>query len=84
MIGPRPTRDPRVEAGAFVGWNLVAYAPDVHGFDVTIGVRNLIGRRERVPAPEDYDRTDELGDPVIVPLLPGEGRELHARIGRRF
>jgi iron complex outermembrane receptor protein len=84
VIGPRPTRDPMVEERAFVGWNLVAYAPDVHGFDLTIGVRNLIGRRERVPAPEDYDRTDELGDPVIVPVLPGEGRELHARIGRRF
>jgi len=83
-IGPRPTRDPMTRAGGFVGWNVVAYLPDVRGFDVTVGVRNLIGRREPIPAPEDYDRTDDAGNPVLVPVLPGEGRELHARIGRRF
>ena len=79
VIGPRPTRDDMVDAKAFVGWNLVAYLPDVRGFDVTVGVRNLIGRREQLPAPEDYDR-----DSMIVPVLPGEGRELHARVGYRW
>jgi outer membrane receptor for ferrienterochelin and colicins len=84
MIGERPTRDPAVDAEPFFGWNLTAYAPNVRGFDVTIGARNLIGRRERVPGQEDFDRSDDLGNPIIVPVLPGEGRELHARIGYRF
>jgi outer membrane receptor protein involved in Fe transport len=79
LVGPRPTRDPAVEADAFVGWNAAVYLPDLRGLDITVGVRNLIGRRERVPAQEDYDRED-----VIVPVLPGEGRELHARVGYRF
>ena len=79
VIGPRPTRDDAVRARAFVGWNLTAHAPDLGGFDVTIGVRNLLGRREQLPAPEDYDR-----DSMIVPVLPGEGREIHARVGYRW
>lgn len=79
VIGPRPTRDEMVDADPFFGWNLTAYAPDLRGFDVTLGVRNLIGRREQLPAPEDYDR-----DSMIVPVLPGEGREFHARVGYRW
>ena len=79
VIGPRPTRDPMVETATYVGLSLVAYAPDVAGLDVTIGVRNLLGTREEVPAPEDYDRA---AGPVTV--LPGEGREVYARLGYRY
>jgi outer membrane receptor for ferrienterochelin and colicins len=79
LIGPRPTRDDSVSAATFVGWNVAVYVPDWHGFDLTVGVRNLLGRREELPAQEDYDRDDAL-----VPLLPGEGREFDARLGRRF
>ncbi len=82
VIGPRPTRDdtgmtPDIET--YVGVSLAAYAPDINGFDVTLGVRNLIGKREQVPAPEDFDR--ESGS---VFTLPGEGREVYARVGYRY
>jgi outer membrane receptor for ferrienterochelin and colicins len=79
VIGPRPTRDPTVDTAAYVGVSVVAYAPDVKGLDVTLGVRNLLGTREEVPAPEDYDRG---GEPIAV--LPGEGREVYARLGYRY
>lgn len=80
LIGPRPTRDAGGDDTAtHVGLSLVAYAPDVHGLDVTVGVRNLLGRREQVPAPEDFDRTD-----ASVHVLPGEGREVYARLGYRY
>ena len=79
VIGPRPTRDPMVETATYAGVSLVAYAPDVRGLDVTLGVRNLLGSREEVPAPEDYDRG---GVPIVV--LPGEGREVYARLGYRY
>ncbi|MCB9574627.1 MAG: TonB-dependent receptor [Kofleriaceae bacterium] len=84
VIGPRTTRVDGVDAGTFVAWNAVAYAPDLGGFDLTIGVRNLIGRHEQVPAQEDYDRTDGAGAPVVIPVVPGEGRELYARLGYHF
>ena len=77
-IGARSTRVDGVRADAFVAWNLVAYLPSVAGFDVTVGVRNLLGQREAVPAPEDYDRT------TAIATLPGEGRELYARLGYRY
>ncbi|MBK9035678.1 MAG: TonB-dependent receptor [Myxococcales bacterium] len=77
-IGARSTRTDGVTAAAFVMWNLVLYAPDLHGVDATVGVRNLLGTREEVPAPEDYDRDD------VVPVLPGEGREFYARLGYRY
>ncbi|MNC94611.1 hypothetical protein D3C83_115050 [compost metagenome] len=67
------------EAAAFLGLSLAAYVPDVKGFDVTVGVRNLLGTREDVPAPEDFDR-----DSTSVFILPGEGREVYARLGYRY
>jgi outer membrane receptor protein involved in Fe transport len=80
VIGPRPTRDDTgmIEAKAFVGVSMAAYAPDINGFDFTLGVRNLIGTREEVPSPEDFDR----GSGVFI--LPGEGREVYARLGYRY
>jgi outer membrane receptor for ferrienterochelin and colicins len=84
LVSARATRDPAVRAPPFVGWNLALYAPDLRGVDLTVGVRNLLGRRERVPAQDDYDRTGDLDETIIVPVLPGEGRELHVRIGYRF
>jgi iron complex outermembrane receptor protein len=73
-------------AKAWVGWNLCAYVPDYRGFDLTVGVRNLIGTRDRVPAQEDYDRTDGLTGDGSVPItsIPGEARELYARLGYRY
>lgn len=81
FIGPRPTRDDTgmTEAAAFLGLSLAAYAPDLNGFDLTVGVRNLLGTREEVPAPEDFDR--ESGS---VFILPGEGREVYARLGYHY
>ena len=77
-IGARSTRVDGERADAFVAWNLAAYLPSVAGFDVTVGVRNLLGQREAVPAPEDYDRG------AAIATLPGEGRELYARLGYRY
>lgn len=82
FVGARATRDPMIEASPFVGWNLTLHAPDVAGVDVTLGARNLLGIREQVVAPEEYDRTD-IGD-VLVSTVPGEGRELYVRIGIGF
>ncbi|MBZ0231405.1 MAG: TonB-dependent receptor [Deltaproteobacteria bacterium] len=81
FIGPRPTRDDTgmTEADAHLALSLAAYAPDVRGFDLTVGVRNLLGAREDVPAPEDFDR-----DGGGVFILPGEGREVYARLGYRY
>jgi outer membrane receptor protein involved in Fe transport len=78
-IGERTTRVEGELAPAHVTWNLTLYAPSLGGFDATVGVRNLLGTREQVPAPEDYDRPSEL-----VPTLPGDGRELYARLGYRY
>jgi iron complex outermembrane receptor protein len=82
LVGPRATRDPAVEAERYVGWNATVYVPDLRGFDLTIGARNLIGRREQVPGQEDYDRTTPA--PATLAILPGEGREIYARLGYRF
>lgn len=78
VIGPRHTRDPMLDADAWVGWNLAVVVPSFRGFDVTVGVRNLIGVREQIPAQNDYDR---MSGAVPVYLLPGEGREIYARVG---
>jgi outer membrane receptor protein involved in Fe transport len=79
VIGPRPTRDPMVETATYAGVSIVGYAPDVGGLDLTVGVRNLLGTREEVPAPEDFDR-----EASAISVLPGEGREVYARLGYRY
>ena len=83
VVGPRRTRDPAVKARTFVGWNAAIYVPDLRGFDLTIGARNMLGKREQVPAQEDYDRT--MPPPgTVVPIPPGEGTEVYARVGYRY
>ena len=62
--------------------NLAVYAPDLRGVEVALQVRNLLGVREEVPTQEDYDRTDP--DELLVPVLPGQGRELHASMAIRY
>ncbi len=86
-IGARPTRrDARGEVSPasppWLGWNLTVYAPSIAGFDLTAGVRNVLGTREQVPAPGDYDRTTP--DRIVVPRVPGEGRELYVKIGYAY
>jgi outer membrane receptor protein involved in Fe transport len=86
LLSRRKTRDPGRSADPWLGWNLAAYVPDLRGLDLTVGVRNLIGTREQIPAQEDYDRTDGLSGDGSVPIytIPGEGRELYARVGYRY
>ena len=84
-IGPRATR-PETESSntpSWLGVNLTVYAPDVHGFDITAGVRNLLGTRDMMPAPADYDRVASPTDQVIA-KIPGEGRELFLKVGHAF
>ncbi len=67
---------------AWLGWNLTIYVPNVRGFDVTVGARNLLGRRDLLPAPGDYDRSED--EKRIVPRVPGEGREVFAQVGYAY
>ncbi|HUJ59882.1 MAG TPA: TonB-dependent receptor [Kofleriaceae bacterium] len=87
-IGPRAPRpdadgNPLPNAPAWLGWNATIYAPDVRGFDVTLGVRNILGTRDMVPTPPDYDRTN-ITPNVVVPFVPGEGREVYVKVGYRY
>jgi hypothetical protein len=92
-IGARPTRpfvDPDTqvrtvspESPAWWGWNATIYAPNVvAGFDFTAGVRNILGTRDLMPAPGDYDRSVPAA--LIVPRVPGEGREFYAKLGYSY
>ena len=91
FIGRRATR-PDVDTGAaspaspaWLGWNLAVYAPNVHGFDVTVGVRNLIGTRDLVVAPGDYDRLGaDMMSHTTVTQVPGEGREVYVKVGASY
>ena len=87
VIGERPTRadengDPSVRSPAWFGWNWTIYVPNLRGFDLTAGVRNLIGTRDQIPAPGDYDRSQP--DVLTVPRVPGEGRELYVKLGYSY
>ena len=77
----RITQDRMTEIDPYVGLNVVAYAPDVRGFDITVGARNLLGR-EDVPAQVDYNRLDPADIDVL--RVPGPGREIFTRVGYRF
>jgi outer membrane receptor for ferrienterochelin and colicins len=93
MLGERATRSADPEAGAppapaspaspaWVGWNATLYAPNIAGFDVTAGVRNILGTRDLVPAPGDYDRTSPIS--ILVPRVPAEGREVYVKVGYAY
>ncbi len=82
-VGRRKTRQRMLKARAFLDWNATVYVPDFWGgVDLTIGARNIFGRREEVPAQEDFDRTDPAE--LRLPTMPGEGREFFARLGYRY
>ena len=87
LIGVRPTRaavdgSDSPDSPTWFGVNLVLYAPNIRGFDATLGVRNLIGKRDQLPAPGDYDRSNPAD--VVIPRIPGEGRELYLRVGYAY
>ncbi|MCE9580398.1 MAG: TonB-dependent receptor [Deltaproteobacteria bacterium] len=83
LMGSSMTRE-GAQTGAWAGWNAAIYVPDLRGLDLTIGARNLLGTRQPVVAPEDYDRPQADGTVKVVPIVPGEGRELYARVGYTF
>lgn len=92
-VGQRATRPDSDASGkliespaspAWLGWNWAVYLPDLHGYDLTLGVRNLLGTRDHVVAPGDYDRLDAMGNLTLVPYVPGEGREVYAKVGYRY
>jgi outer membrane receptor protein involved in Fe transport len=80
FVSSRGTQDPDENVPAYIGASVVAYAPSVYGFDITVGARNLLGREE-VPAQSDYNRTNPR---VEVLRVPGPGRELFMRMGYKF
>lgn len=79
-ISARGTQVPNETVPAYVGLNVIAYAPNVRGFDVTLGGRNLIGR-ETLPAQSDYNRSNPR---VEVLSIPGAGREVFMRVGFKY
>jgi outer membrane receptor protein involved in Fe transport len=79
VVGPRESPIEGERTRTWIGWHLAAYVPAWHGVDATLGVRNLIGTRQPVPAPEDFDRGD-----TMLGTVPGEGRELYARLGVHY
>ena len=84
-VGERPTRDPMQDAPTWLGVNATIYAPNVLGFDITAGVRNLIGTRAAVVAPGDYDRYDAATvTTTTIATIPGEGRELYVKVGYSY
>lgn len=68
-------------SSAWAGLNATIYVPDVKGFDVTAGVRNILGKRDEIPAPGDYDRFPDPSTTIVVPKIPGEGREFFIKVG---
>jgi len=87
VLGERPTRPdenglPSPASPAWVGWNATLYAPNIAGFDITAGIRNILGTRDLVPAPGDYDRTVPMM--TVVSRVPAEGREIYVKIGYSY
>jgi outer membrane receptor protein involved in Fe transport len=80
FVSSRGTQNPDENVPAHIGASVVAYAPNVYGFDITLGARNLFGREE-VPAQSDYNRTNPR---VEVLRVPGPGREVFMRMGYKF
>jgi len=69
---------------AWTGINLTVYVPNLRGFDLTAGVRNLIGTRDLQPAVGDYDRFPDPATTILVPRLPAEGREVYVKVGYTY
>ncbi len=69
------------DSAAWAGLNATIYVPDLKGFDLTAGVRNILGKRDEIPAPGDYDRFPEMMPAVTVAKIPGEGREVFVKVG---
>ena len=89
LIGRRLTRDAAdgsasPAAPAWLGLNAAVYVPDLHKVDLTAGVRNILGTRDLLPAPGDYDRFGDPSMPIVVPRIPGEGREVYVKIGYSY
>jgi outer membrane receptor protein involved in Fe transport len=80
----RPQLDgtPSLLSPAWLGLNAVIYVPDLRGFDFTAGVRNILGTRDLMPAPADYDRNVPVA--TTVPRIPGEGREIFFKMGYSY
>ncbi|HTJ44837.1 MAG TPA: TonB-dependent receptor [Kofleriaceae bacterium] len=81
-VSSRGTQDMSTTVPAYVGLDAIFYAPDVHGMDVTVGARNLLGA-ENVPAQSDYNRGSGATE-IQVLEVPGPGRMIFARVGYRF
>ena len=76
---------PLEPAPRWFGINATIYAPNVKGFDITAGVRNLIGTPIGVVAAGDFDRYDGTTmTTTTVPIIPGEGRELYVKVGYSY
>lgn len=87
FVGARDTRDDGVTTDPYLLWNAVLHAPDFRAkWDLTFGIRNILGIREQVPAQIDYDRVDyNTNDPTRTDIfvIPGAGREVFVRVGYR-
>ena len=85
-LGPRHTRTDEnggrlPNSRRWLGLDATVYVPNVKGFDFTLGVRNILGTRDEVPAPGDYDRFPDPDTTIVVPKIPGEGREFFVKVG---
>ena len=84
FISRRNTRAADVTSPPWFGLNATLYFPSVRGFDITAGGRNLIGKRDLTPAPDDYDRFPDPMTTIVVPRLPAEGREVYVKVGYSY
>jgi outer membrane receptor protein involved in Fe transport len=86
-LARRAVRQPETgsspDVPAWVGLNTTLYFPNLRGFDITVGGRNLI-KRDQIPAPDDYDRFPDPMTTVHVPRIPGEGREVYVKVGYTY
>ncbi len=82
----RPDHDGNLVEGSpwWIGLDLCLYVPNLRGFDVTAGARNLRNKRDRFAAPDDFDRFPETMPSVYIARLPGEGRELYLKVGYSY
>ncbi len=78
---PDETGNALPDSKAWTGINATIYVPDLKGFDVTAGVRNILGKRDEIPAPGDYDRFPDPATTIVIPKIPGEGREFFIKVG---